>query len=207
MRFRRRPDGGRVGWGCPDAGAPSVGHPGAPRRQGRNGAVAGGSACSAFFELPQRAGRIAPRGRRGFAATTPLTTHAVPPPGYGGDHGRRAVAASRPCQAPARVVRRSERAAGHAAAPRFRRGRGARGGGGVVGGADRLARRGGEDPVRGVDRGRRRRGEAAARRFRRAAWPEVVAAIPAKAPGAGGAGAAAGRPPRRTRSRRSKRPG
>ena len=70
MRFRRWPDGSRFGWGWPNAGAPSVGHRGGSRRQGRNGAFAGGRACSAFFELSQRAGRIAPRGRRGFAAST-----------------------------------------------------------------------------------------------------------------------------------------
>jgi len=55
------PDDGGSGSGFPKAGLESVGQQGAALCLGRNDASADLNACGPFFELTQRAGRIAPR--------------------------------------------------------------------------------------------------------------------------------------------------
>jgi hypothetical protein len=68
MHLRREPDDVRSGSGPARAGAPSVGRPGDARRQWRISASAVRCACSAFFDLTLRAGRIALAARQGSPA-------------------------------------------------------------------------------------------------------------------------------------------
>ena len=59
-RFRCVPHDGGSGSGSPEAGKGSVGRTAIHPRQWRISASADGNTCSAFFDLTQRAGRIAP---------------------------------------------------------------------------------------------------------------------------------------------------
>jgi hypothetical protein len=61
MHLQRLPDDDRSGWGISQAGAQSFGLRADSIASAENGAAADRNACAAFFDLTQRAGRIARR--------------------------------------------------------------------------------------------------------------------------------------------------
>jgi hypothetical protein len=69
MRFRRMAYEYRLGWGLPHASERSLQQRVDPQAGRRIPASADRTACTAFFELTQRAVRIAPRDWHALAAT------------------------------------------------------------------------------------------------------------------------------------------